>query len=46
MIKLAAQIGTIDARNVILERIGSIKRAGANLICSYFALDLARQKLL
>ena len=46
MIKFAAQAGAIDERNVVLESLGAIKRAGADLIFSYFALDLAEQKVL
>lgn len=46
MIKFAAQAGAIDERNVVLESLGAIKRAGADLIMSYFALDLAEQKVL
>ena len=40
------QAGAIDERNVVLESLGAIKRAGADLIFSYFALDLAEQKVL
>ncbi|MEM6050293.1 porphobilinogen synthase [Erwinia sp. P7711] len=46
MIKFAAQAGAISEREVVLESLGAIKRAGADLIFSYFALDLAEQKLL
>lgn len=46
MIKFAAQAGAIDEYNVALESLGAIKRAGANLILTYFALDLAEQKRL
>ena len=42
MIKFAAQAGAIDEARVVLESLGSIKRAGADLIFSYFAMDLAR----
>lgn len=45
MIKFAAQAGAIDERAAILESLGSIKRAGADLILTYFALDLAEQKI-
>ncbi len=45
MIKFAAQAGIIDELNVVLESLGSIKRAGADLIFSYFALNLAEQKV-
>ncbi len=33
-------------RKVVLESTGAIKRAGADLIFSYFALDLAEKKIL
>lgn len=46
MIKFAAQAGAIDERNIVLESLGAMKRAGADLIMSYFALDLAEQKVL
>ncbi|MFE8150347.1 porphobilinogen synthase [Brenneria goodwinii] len=46
MIKFAAQAGAISERDVALESLGAIKRAGADLILSYFALDLAEKKLL
>lgn len=46
MIKFAAQAGAIDENNVILESLGAIKRAGADTILSYFALQLAEQKIL
>lgn len=42
MIKFAAQAGAIDEVRVVRESLGSIKRAGADLIFSYFAMDLAR----
>ena len=42
MIKFAAQAGAIDEARVVRESLGSIKRAGADLIFSYFAMDLAR----
>ncbi len=41
MIKFAAGAGAIDEEKVVLESLGAIKRAGADLIFSYFALDLA-----
>lgn len=43
MIKFAAMAGAIDEEKVVLESLGSIKRAGADLIFSYFALDLAEK---
>lgn len=42
----AALAGAIDEEKVVLESLGSIKRAGADLIFSYFALDLAEKKIL
>jgi porphobilinogen synthase len=42
MVKAAAQKGWIDERRVALEVLTSIKRAGADMILTYFALDAAR----
>ena len=42
MIKFAAAAGAIDEHRVVRETLGSIKRAGADLILTYFAMDLAR----
>ncbi|MGL5078030.1 MAG: porphobilinogen synthase [Waterburya sp.] len=41
MIKAAAQQGWIDEKKVILETLTSIKRAGADLILTYFAKQVA-----
>ncbi|OCQ95357.1 delta-aminolevulinic acid dehydratase [Nostoc sp. MBR 210] len=41
MIKAAAQMGWIDEKKVILETLTSMKRAGADLILTYFAKDVA-----
>ena len=46
MIKAAAKMGWINEEKAILETLTSIKRAGADLIFSYFALDLAEKKIL
>ncbi|MFD1557324.1 porphobilinogen synthase [Paraburkholderia silviterrae] len=43
MIKFASKVGAIDEHNVVRESIGAIKRAGADPIFTYFALDLALQ---
>ena len=43
MIKFAAQAGAIDEHRVVRETLGAIKRAGADLILTYFAMDIARQ---
>lgn len=42
MIKFAAQAGAIDEARAVRETLGSIKRAGADLIITYFARDIAR----
>jgi len=41
MIKFAAQAGAIDERAVVRESLGAIKRAGADIILTYFAMDIA-----
>jgi porphobilinogen synthase len=43
MIKAAAEKGWIDEDTVVLETLTAIKRAGADLILTYFAMDAARQ---
>jgi porphobilinogen synthase len=42
LIKAAAQLGWIDESQVMLETLTSIKRAGADLILTYFAIDAAK----
>lgn len=42
MIKFAAQAGAIDEARVVRESLGAIKRAGADMILTYFAMDIAR----
>jgi len=42
MIKAAAERGWIDENKAILESLSSIKRAGADLIATYFAKDAAK----
>jgi porphobilinogen synthase len=42
MVKAAAQLGWIDEKRVALEMLTSIKRAGADIILTYFAKDAAR----
>ncbi|TYS08952.1 porphobilinogen synthase [Bacillus subtilis] len=41
-IKAAAQNGWIDERSTVLESMISMKRAGADLIVTYFAKDIAK----
>jgi porphobilinogen synthase len=43
MIKAAAERGWIDEERVMTEAIQSIRRAGADLVITYFAGDLAKQ---
>ena len=41
MVKAAAAQGWIDERAVVMESLIGMKRAGADLIISYFAKDIA-----
>jgi len=43
MVKAAAQMGWLDERRVVMEILTAIKRAGADLIITYFAREAARQ---
>jgi porphobilinogen synthase len=42
MIKAASENGWLDERSAAMEALLSIKRAGANAILTYFALQAAR----
>lgn len=42
MIKAAAQRGWLNEENAIIESLTAIKRAGASLIASYFAIQMAQ----
>jgi porphobilinogen synthase len=42
MIKAAEQMGWLDGQSVMMETLTSIKRAGADMILTYFAADAAR----
>ncbi|MBD7962500.1 MULTISPECIES: porphobilinogen synthase [Fictibacillus] len=42
MIKAAAMNGWVDEKSIVLEKLISMKRAGADLIITYFAKDAAR----
>jgi porphobilinogen synthase len=42
MLKAVAQKGWLNERAVVLESLLGIKRAGANAILTYFAIDAAR----
>jgi porphobilinogen synthase len=43
MIKAADKMGWLDGKKVMLETLTAIKRAGADLILTYFALEAARE---
>jgi porphobilinogen synthase len=42
MLKAASQRGWLDHDAVMMEQVTSIKRAGANIIASYFAKDVVK----
>ena len=42
MVKAAAQNGWIDEKRIVLESLTSMKRAGADIIITYHAMDAAR----
>ena len=42
MLKAAAQNGWLDEKAVVLESLTAFKRAGADAILTYFAVDAAR----
>ena len=42
MIKAAAKLGWIDGEKAMMESITSIKRAGADIILTYFAMEAAK----
>jgi porphobilinogen synthase len=42
MVKSAAAAGVIDEKNVVLETLTSIRRAGADVILTYHAKEVAR----
>jgi porphobilinogen synthase len=41
MVKAAAMNGWIDERKIVMENLIGIKRAGAKIIITYHALDVA-----
>jgi len=43
MVKAAASLGWIDEKRIMMEILTSIKRAGADLILSYFAVDAVKE---
>ena len=42
MLKAAAQNGWIDEKRIVLETLTSMKRAGADIIITYHAIDAAK----
>jgi porphobilinogen synthase len=42
MVKAAAAAGALDERALVLETLGSIRRAGASIVLTYHAKDVAR----
>ena len=45
MIKFAAAAGAIDEARAVRESLGAIKRAGADMILTYFAMDVAQERV-
>ena len=43
MIKAAGRMGWIDEERIVMESLTAIKRAGADMILTYFAMDIARR---
>jgi porphobilinogen synthase len=42
MVKAAVEKGWLDEQKVVIETLTSMKRAGANIILTYHAVDVAR----
>jgi porphobilinogen synthase len=42
MVKAAAEKGWIDEKKIVMENMIAMKRAGASIIITYHALDVAR----
>ena len=42
MVKAAAQNGWIDEKSIVMEEMYAMKRAGASIIMTYFAKDVAK----
>lgn len=42
MVKAAAKMGWIDEKKIVMENMVGLKRAGANMIITYHALDVAQ----
>lgn len=42
MVKAAARNGWIDEKRIVMEELTSMKRAGADIIITYHAVDVAK----
>ena len=42
MVKAAAKLGWIDEKRIVMENMTAIKRAGADIIITYHALEAAK----
>ena len=42
MIKAAGQLGWLDERRAMMEALTAIRRAGADIVITYFAREAAR----
>ncbi|MBW2569260.1 MAG: porphobilinogen synthase, partial [Deltaproteobacteria bacterium] len=43
MIKAADKMGWLDGKRVMMETLTAIKRAGADMILTYFAIEAAKE---
>ena len=43
MVKAAAKAGLIDEERIVMEMLTSIKRAGADIIITYYAIYAAKK---
>jgi porphobilinogen synthase len=43
LVKAASRLGWVDGEKVMMESLISIKRAGADVILTYFAKEVAKQ---
>ena len=43
MVKAAAKVGLIDEERIVMEMLTSIKRAGADIIITYYAIYAAKK---
>jgi porphobilinogen synthase len=43
MIDAAARLGRLDKKSIMMEALTSMKRAGADIIITYFAKEVAKE---